>query len=63
MISVIRVAIIMMFLCSNRTITNMEVDAKNWSLSVIGVIMFLMKEYGLWYCGLEKQFKGLSAPS
>ena len=41
----------------------MEVDAKNWSLSVIGVIMFLMKEYGLWYCGLEKQFKGLSVPS
>ena len=62
MISVIRVAIILMFLY-NRTITNMEVDAKNWSLSVIGVIMFLMKEYGLWYCGLEKQFKGLSAPS
>ena len=62
MISIIRVAIIMMFLY-NRTMTNMEVDAKNWSLSVIGVIMFLMKEYGLRYCGLGKQFKGLSVPS
>ena len=41
----------------------MEDDAKNWSLAVIGEIMFLMKEYGLCYCGLEKQFKGLSAPS
>ena len=62
MISIIRVAIIMMFLY-NRTMTNMEVDAKNWSLSVIGVIMFLMKEYGLWDCGLEKEFKGLRAPT
>lgn len=61
MISFIRVAIIMIFLYSNRTITIMEDDAKNWSLAVIGEIM--MKEYGLWYCGLENKFKGLSAPS
>ena len=39
---------------------NTEADTRDWGIAVIGLTMFCLEEFELWYFGLGKQWNALS---
>jgi hypothetical protein len=60
MLSFIRLAMLLVSLYRNRTLTKTEIDTREWGIAVIGLTMLLVGRSGTLGLWIRKQLKTLS---